>query len=183
MLTVFYSPHATSVDNEAGRAFGHFDTPLSEQGLQRARELGQHYAAQHINVVFCSDLQRAHNTALIAFDDRAISIKPDARLRECDYGQMTHVHPDDLHREEHVTEPYPGGESLEMVARRVGAFLSEVLFSHDGQTIVIIAHSATKYGLDYWADDTPLETIVRAPWEWRDVPIWRYEFSEPFRET
>ncbi|HLZ58333.1 MAG TPA: histidine phosphatase family protein [Ktedonosporobacter sp.] len=44
MLTLFYSPHMTSIDNEAGRASGHADVPLSETGQQRARELAQHYA-------------------------------------------------------------------------------------------------------------------------------------------
>lgn len=33
MLTLFYSPHMTSIDNEAGRASGHADVPLSEAGL------------------------------------------------------------------------------------------------------------------------------------------------------
>ncbi len=42
MLTLFYSPHMTNVDNEAGRASGHADVPLSALGRQQAQELGQH---------------------------------------------------------------------------------------------------------------------------------------------
>ncbi len=37
MLTLFYSPHMTSVDNEAGRASGHADVPLSALGRQQAQ--------------------------------------------------------------------------------------------------------------------------------------------------
>ncbi len=59
MLTIFYSPHMTSIDNEAGRASGHADVPLSANGRQLAQELGQHYAAEILDAVFCSDLQRA----------------------------------------------------------------------------------------------------------------------------
>jgi broad specificity phosphatase PhoE len=52
MLTLFYSPHMTSVDNEAGRASGHADVPLSALGRKLAQELGQHYATETINAVF-----------------------------------------------------------------------------------------------------------------------------------
>ena len=34
----------TSIDNEAERASGHADAPLSVLGRQLAQELGQHYA-------------------------------------------------------------------------------------------------------------------------------------------
>jgi broad specificity phosphatase PhoE len=44
-MTLFYSPHATSIDNEEGRASGHADIPLSAMGSQKAQELGRHYAA------------------------------------------------------------------------------------------------------------------------------------------
>ena len=89
MLKIFYSPHATSVDNEAKRASGHADVSLSPAGLEQARELGQHYAIETLDAVFSSDLQRATTTAHIAFAERHIPLVPDARLREYDYGDLT----------------------------------------------------------------------------------------------
>ena len=62
-----------------------------------------------------------------------------------------------------------------MVVHRVGAFLRDVLQEYDGKTIVVIGHRATKYGLEYWCGGASLEDIVRTPWEWREIPIWRYE--------
>ncbi len=89
MLTLFYSPHMTSVDNEAGRASGHADVPLSPAGQQLAQKLGQHYATKGLDAIFCSDLRRAATTAQIAFAPRALPIMPDAHLREYDYGDLT----------------------------------------------------------------------------------------------
>src|SRR5437879_324577 len=43
MLTLFYSPHMTSVDNETGHASGHADVPLSALGRKLAQDLGKHY--------------------------------------------------------------------------------------------------------------------------------------------
>ena len=177
MLTLFYSPHMTSVDNEAGRASGHADVPLSSSGRQRAQELGQHYAAEVLDAIFYSDLQRASTTAQIAFSSRSLPLIPDARLREYDYGDLTQYPVAQVEEEfpRRITEPFPHGESLLMVVVRVGAFLREVLQEYDGKTIVVIGHRATRYGLEYWCGDTSLEEIVHTPWQWREIPIWRYE--------
>ncbi|HLW02634.1 MAG TPA: histidine phosphatase family protein [Ktedonobacterales bacterium] len=181
MLTLFYSPHMTSVDNEARRASGHANVPLSEAGREQARELGQHYATVALDAVFASDLQRAATTVEIAFAGRAVPIVLDARLREYDYGAMTQHPVAEVEAEflRRITEPFPGGESLEMVVERVGAFLREVWVAYDGKNVAVIGHRATKYGLEYWTGERTLEEIVRTPWEWRDVPIWRYELARP----
>jgi hypothetical protein len=64
-----------------------------------------------------------------------------------------------------------------MAVQRVGNFLRDTLYEYDGKTIVVIGHRATRWGLEYWCGDTSLEEIVHTPWEWRDIPIWRYELS------
>lgn len=181
MLTLLYSPHMTSVDNEARRASGHADVPLSEAGRQQARELGQQYAEAPLDAVFASDLQRAAATAELAFAGRGVPIALDARLREYDYGAMTQHPVAEVEAEflRRIGEPFPGGESLEMVVARVGAFLREAQGAYEGKSVVVIGHRATKYGLDYWSGAGSLEEIVRRPWEWRDVPIWRYELARP----
>lgn len=177
MITIYYSPHMTSVDNEARRASGHADVPLAKAGRERARELGAHYAAIPLDAVHCSDLRRAADTARIAFGIRRLPIVPDARLREYDYGDLTQHPVAEVEAEfpRRVTEPFPNGESLVMVARRVGAFLRERWPDDEGKTLVVIGHRATKYALEYWCGDASLAEIVAAPWEWRAVPIWRYE--------
>ncbi len=179
MLKIFYSPHMTSVDNEAKRASGHADVPLSPAGRERARELGQHYATEALDAIFCSDLQRAWTTADIAFAERTLPLIQDARLRECDYGEMTQYPFVQVEKERarRITEPFPNGESVFMVVQRVGAFLRDVLHEYDKKTILVIGHGATKYGLEYWHSDASLEEIVNTPWEWRDIPIWCYELD------
>jgi broad specificity phosphatase PhoE len=182
MLTVFYSPHSTSVDNEAGRASGHADVPLSTTGRQQAQQLGEHYASVALDAIFCSDLQRAYVTAEIAFSARRLPIIRDARLREFDYGKLTQRSPAELKFEQHITEPFPEGESILLAVQRVGDFLRDVLREYDGKAIVVIDHQATKYGLEYWSGHASLEEIVQRRWEWRDIPIWRYEFRSPLRD-
>lgn len=179
MLTILYSPHATSTDNEAGRASGHADVLLSPLGEQQAQRRTQDFAHEKVDVVFASDLQRAAVTARIAFAIRSIPITLDARLRECDYGDWTQYPKEKIDEEfpKRITEPFPNGESVWMVVERVGAFLRDALHTHDGETIVVIAHRATRYALDYWCGLQTLPEIISTPWEWRDVPIWRYSLT------
>ncbi len=178
MLTIFYSPHATSIDNEAGRASGHADVPLSELGWKQAQEFGQHYAKEKFDAIFCSDLQRAWYTAELAFAGRTLPLLRDSRLRECDYGEMTQYPVAEIEKEYmmHIVKPFPGGESILMVVQHVGAFLRDVYRKYDGKIILVIGHRATKYGLEYWCNNTSIEAAVQAPWECLAIPIWRYEF-------
>ena len=179
MLGIFYSPHATSIDNEAGRASGHADVPLSALGRQQAKELGQHYTEEMFDALYSSDLQRAVTTCEIAFSSRSVPIIQDARLRECDYGEMTQYPFVQIEKERarRITEPFPNGESILMVVQRVGTFLRDILHEYNGKTIVIIGHGATRYALAYWCGNVSLEEIVCTPHQWREIPIWHYELN------
>jgi broad specificity phosphatase PhoE len=174
VLTILFSPHATSVDNEAGLASGHADVALSALGRRQAAELGHHYASMKVDAVACSDLRRAHDTALIAFAGRPLPIRPDRRLREFDYGDRTRCPRTELDLAAHLTRQFPNGESVAMAVERVGAFLRAAIVEHAGQTLAVVGHVATRYGIEFWSGQATLEEIVATPWDWRDVPIWRY---------
>ena len=88
MVEIIFESHGTTYDNEAHLASGHFDAALSPLGEKRVKELGDRRRGEHFDAIFCSDLQRSYKTAEIAFGDKLPIIK-DARLRECDYGDMT----------------------------------------------------------------------------------------------
>jgi broad specificity phosphatase PhoE len=103
----------TSVDNEAKRASGHADVPLSARGREEARELGAHYASIALDGIYCSDLQRAVTTARITFAGRRLPIIPDARLREYDYGELTRFPVAQVEQAflRRLREPFPHGRA------------------------------------------------------------------------
>src|SRR6266542_996125 len=119
-IEVIFEFHSTSLDNEAGVASGWSDPPLSAKGRAVAKELGERRQGEQIDAVFCSDLRRAIETAEIAFGKR-IPIHADHRLREYDHGTMTGTPVERIHAERPagVDSPFPDGESLREVAKRV----------------------------------------------------------------
>jgi broad specificity phosphatase PhoE len=174
MVIIFFATHATSVDNEHHLASGHRDVALSARGKQQARDLGKRFEQEAFTAIFCSDLQRSSTTGQIAFASRGIPLLQDARLRECDYGELTQhpSHEIEAEKANRIAEPFPHGESYQMVARRMKSFLQDVLKVYEGEKILIIGHRATQYALEHWINGIPLKECVLATWTWQ--PGWMY---------
>lgn len=182
-VTLIFESHATSLDNEAGLASGWFDVALSPTGEKQARMLGVRRRDDHPAVVFCSDLSRSFRTAEIAFGDRSLPIVRDARLRECDYGDLTRRPTSEIEQRRllHLVEPFPNGESYQQVADRVSEWLSEAMNHIDAGTVLVIGHRATFYALEYLLNRVALHEAATSPWTWQ--PGWTYRLRPHQRRT
>jgi 2,3-bisphosphoglycerate-dependent phosphoglycerate mutase len=171
-VEVVFETHATSEDNEAGIATGWLPGRLSATGREQARELGERRRDDALAVVVTSDLRRAVETAELAFAGSPLPVLADARLRECNFGELNGT-PEPLHdRAAHVDVPYRGGESWRQAIERVAGFLGELRHDRDGERVLVIGHSATRFALDVAANRRALEDLVGAPFEWQ--PGWEY---------
>lgn len=177
MRRLVFEAHATSCDNEAGLASGWRDVDLSELGVRQAREMGTRYAADLPALVITSDLLRASRTADLAFGQR-VAIRRDARLRECDYGQLSGMPVATLEalRAGAVETPFPGGESYRQATARVGHCLADLAGSWPGGWVLVIGHRATHYAIEHLLAGVALEAAVTAPWHWQ--PGWAYEVPD-----
>jgi 2,3-bisphosphoglycerate-dependent phosphoglycerate mutase len=174
---VVFETHSISEDNEAGIATGWLPGRLTEQGRARALELGERRGNDGMTVVFTSDLARAVETALIAFDEKRIPVVTDLRLRECNYGELNGMTRDRLERDraKHLDVAYPGGESWREAVARVAGFLDELCDCRDGERVLLIGHVATRWALDHCINGVPLERLVTEDFDWQ--PGWEYRLS------
>src|ERR1700734_1551517 len=83
---ITYFVHGTTTDNEQGISSGWSDAELSELGKQQSIKLKEQTKDKKFDVIFCSDLKRAVDSAHLAFEGLA-PIIADARLCECSYGK------------------------------------------------------------------------------------------------
>jgi 2,3-bisphosphoglycerate-dependent phosphoglycerate mutase len=173
-VEIVFETHSISVDNERGVATGWLDGELSERGREAARRLGERHREDGIAAVFASDLGRAVETAEIAFRDSGIPIHFDARLRECNYGELNGaaVSRIDSERARRIDEPYPGGESYRDCVSRVRDFVDDLPSAYDGKRVLVIGHSATRWALDHLLAGKPLEELVGGPFAWQEG--WEY---------
>lgn len=131
-IKITYFVHGTTVDNKRGIASGLNDIMLSELGVKQSQELRNQIKDTAFDVVFCSDLKRARESAQLAFSETA-PIITDARLRECDYGEYngTPAAVVEPIQEKMITEKFPGEESYEDVKVRVADFLELLKNNYD----------------------------------------------------
>ncbi len=172
-VEIIFESHGTTYDNEAHLSSGHNDVALSPLGIQQSKEMGERYKDAHFDAIFCSDLQRSYKSAEIAFGDK-FPIIQDARLRECDYGDLTQ-HPSsevDVEKPKCINTPFPNGESYEQTSARMKAFLDDLAKNYAGKKVMIIGHRATQYALEHWIKGVPLEQVIPTPWKWQ--PGWSY---------
>ena len=180
MLELVYETHSTTIDNEAGVATGWLPGRLSERGRELARALGERRRDDGLAAVFASDLARAVETAEIAFEGSGLPVREDARLRECNYGELNGrpVPEIDVERLRRIDEPFPGGESYRDVVDRTRDFLDDLAQEFDGSRVLLIAHSANRWALEHLLLGTPLEDLVLAPFAWQEGWTYRLDWRK-----
>jgi len=173
-VQVVFETHSTSEDNESGIATGWLGGRLSAEGRQQAAQLGERRRADGVTAVFASDLNRAVETARIAFHGAGIPVFLDWRLRECNYGAMNGMPRSqlDAERSRRLDLPFPGGESWRDAVARPLPLLRELATAQQGERVVVIGHIATRWALDHYVRGIALEELVAAPFNWQ--PGWEY---------
>jgi broad specificity phosphatase PhoE len=116
-------------------------------------------------------------TAEIAFGNR-IPLTVDARLRECDYGDLTRqpTAAIEAQRPERVHTPFPGGESYDACVGRMASFLADISDADVQPPVLIVGHRATWYSLECLLRHRPLADVLARPWQWQ--PGWKYRLPK-----
>lgn len=173
--------HGTTADNEKHISSGWKDVELSELGVKQSLTLKEQTKDKKFDVVFCSDLQRAHNSAKLAWDG-IYPIIPDARLRECNYGDLNGASSnivEPMQEEECLEKPFPNGESYEDVKARVADFLEFLKQNFDGKHVAIVAHKAPQIALEVLLNGKTWKQALAEDWRktksWQ--PGWKYELE------
>ncbi len=169
MLHITLIRHGPTDWNEAGRFQGNTDLPLSERGRAQARAIAKALHGDGVRAVYSSDLRRARETARAVADAYGVPLVEDARLREFDFGRWEGLTWDEilaqdpeLARGARSAARYyrpDGGESFELVRRRVRAFLDDVIAR--GETpVAVVTHAGA---LHAFCAELQLETTRFSP--------------------
>ncbi len=133
--------HGQTIENLQGICQGQTNGTLSDRGREQALGLNQRLIQEDItfDLVICSDLRRAAETAEIAFGDRA-EIVSDKRLRE--RGLYT-LQGGELHHSIDYVEHIDGCESMPEMFARVQDLLDEIKAQHSDRRIALVSHGIT----------------------------------------
>ena len=173
-VNITYFVHGTTVDNEKHVSSGWADIELSELGKNQSIELKELIGDKKFDVVFCSDLKRAVDSAKLTFGDKVKIIK-DKRLRECDYGDFTRVDSEKVDKLylANIDKPFPNGESLKDVERRIKSFLNDLFIKYSGKKVVIVAHRSPQLALDVILKGKTWKQAVEEDWRLKGHDGWK----------
>lgn len=171
---IIYFVHGTTYDNTQGKCSGWKQVKLTDIGKERAIKLGQIRKDTHFDVIFTSDLIRAIDSANLAFPN--VKHIQDTRLRECNYGDLDGKEKNLVIYEEHITTPFPNGESLKDVEKRIADFIQFLKENYNGKTIGIVAHRAPQLAFEVITKNISWEESIKDDWRkskaWQ--PGWEY---------
>ena len=176
-IKITYFIHGTTTDNEQHLATGWADGELSALGVKQSKELGPLVSDKKFDVVFCSDLKRAVDSAELSFAGE-YKIIQDERLRECNYGDFTQ-HPSSEFKSDmtqYIDKKFPNGESYKDVEQRIADFLDFLKKEYEGKYIAIVAHQAPQLALDVLLKNKTWSQAIAEDWRkqkaWK--PGWEY---------
>ena len=157
--------HGETTRSVAREIAGWSDPPLTERGRREAMALKPRLAPERFDGVWSSDLDRARTTAALAWGEA----RPDARLREFNFGEMEEVPYRDIDPDL-ATQAMrfrdfqaPGGEDTAGFRSRLEGFITELppgrhlLFVHGG----VIRALTQDMGLDRFV---VTGTVVGVDW-------------------
>ena len=136
-----------------GRCVGHFDAPLSEQGVNEIQALS--FSNADATEIVSSDLRRTQQSAQIIAQKLSLPFTTDARLREMNFGDWDGQMWSDLEKSdgarlsawmEHWTRTAPpNGETVHDLVQRVQSSLGNIIASSikTDRTIIIVAHAGS----------------------------------------
>lgn len=153
---------------------------LSDLGIQQCKDLPAKVADKKFDVVFCSDLKRAVDSAKLSFEGQ-YEIIEDERIREANYGDFTQEPASEFKSDmtKYIDTPFPNGESYKDVEKRIASFVEHLKENYDGQHVAIVAHQAPQLALDVVLKEKTWEQAIAEDWRhskaWQ--PGWEYEVS------
>ena len=180
MIEITYFVHGTTLDNLEKKATGWLPGELSEKGIQQAINLSKVIKDKYFDVVICSDLKRAVESAKLDFYNRDIEILRDMRLRECNYGELDGKDSSLVVYQNHIEVPFEKGESMIDVENRIKSFINYLKQNFNNKKVAIVAHKAPQLAFEVLTKNKSWQEAISSDWRltgaWQ--PGWTYIIND-----
>lgn len=144
-MEIYYVRHGQTDWNLARKMQGgETERALNETGIEQANMTKRELENIEYDVVICSPMHRARQTAEIIRDDKKVITVIDERIRERRLGNLEgHEITEDIERQiwdYDLNYQIPNGESLHDFEKRVLEFLKDIKQEYKDKTVLIVAH-------------------------------------------
>ena len=150
-VRLLFARHGQTEWHRDNRYVSRTDIGLNKTGRREAWMLARRAGEERPDLVLCSPLTRALETARLSAEACGMEPRTDDRLRELDFGEwegktLAEIREEDpelvsLFEEDPARHGFPGGEPLNKGAERVLEILAELHRSHTCRTVLVVAHN------------------------------------------
>lgn len=169
-VKITYFVHGTTLDNIEHKSTGWLPGELSEKGIEQSQALKNQVNINEFDVVFCSDLKRAIDSAKYTFEGLKQIIQ-DERLRECNYGDLNGKDSSLVKYEDHIETRFSNGECMLDIETRIKSFCEFLLENYNGQHIAVVAHRAPQLAFQVITEGKTWNEAIEK--DWRKTKSWK----------
>lgn len=158
-MEVLLTRHGQTEWNVLGKVQGRADIELNEKGIRQAEETGKVLKKEKIDLIICSPLKRAKQTAEIICKDRNIPIIYDEDVIERDFGEFEGINKKEFDFEGYWSykqnNKYEKAENIKDFFDRVYSFLDKIKEEYKVKRILIVAHGGISIPVNCYFNGIP----------------------------
>lgn len=151
-MILYVVRHGETEKNKYGLIQGQTECDLSENGINKAKELVSLVKDINIDVVISSPLRRAIDTAKIITDNK-FPINIDDRIIERDWGLCEGASIDDVDTVKcwnfYLNTDANRIEKVQDLLKRVSEFLEDIKVRYNDSNVLVVSHSAVLRAIHY----------------------------------
>lgn len=143
-MKLYVARHGETEWNVQRKVCGSTDIPLTDTGIEQAKQLAEEAAELGIDIIIASTMIRAQQTAAAVSERIGVPVWTDERIVEHDFGVHEGVDwydPDFVAHKQQFACRHPGGESWMDVAYRVYGFVEELKEKYPDKNIMVVCHN------------------------------------------
>jgi len=172
MTQIYITRHGQTEWNIERRVQGSLDSPLTQIGIEQAKQLKERLNKISFNAVYSSPKKRALDTAgILSNDPSKIKVMDD--LREMSFGKLEgqlfdelgELYPDTfghLFNAPHLYTPMDG-ETYEEVTTRAIKCIEAIVESHPNEKVLVVAHGITVKAIMTYYEKRELKYFWKEP--------------------
>ncbi|MGL6185713.1 MAG: histidine phosphatase family protein [Clostridium chrysemydis] len=169
--TIYLTRHGQTEWNIEKRLQGRGNSPLTKDGIDRAKELRERIKEIELDVIYSSPIERALHTANIIKGEKQLEVITEDGLMEMCFGEYEGRKTDEVMKENpewnidlimhgDVNLSAPNGENLGSVRTRVKDAMDKIIEENRGKNVLIVAHGITLKALMHYFKDEEVNSEV-----------------------
>jgi len=181
-MRLYIVRHGQTEWNVEKKIQGRFDTPLNETGKMQARETKNKLSNTNIDVIICSPLLRAKQTAEIINENRNIPVIYDDRIIERSFGEIEGIPIQDVDFysfwDYYKNVQYKNAETMHDLFNRIYSFLEDIKIKYKNTDVLLVTHGGVGMPVEcFFKGNIPRGSLMEIGLQLKNCEVKAYEFK------